>query len=499
MTEKSSDKRELAAKILVVDDNPSNLLAVDAVLEPLGETIVLAHSGEEALQQLLVQDFAVVLLDVMMPGMTGFDVARMMRVRERTRAVPIIFLTARDPDRLDIAQGYSHRAVDYLSKPFDPDVLRAKVSAFAEMFRAREAARQLAREEERRAQAERERERFHALLMHAPVAVGVINGPEHVIELANERFCRLANRAVPAGKRLLDVFPELVGTPIVALLDSVFNKVEPFSATEFPVLFDRNQDGTLVQSYFDFNVEPLAGEDGSVRLMASALDVTDHVNARRVRDDFLSIASHELKTPLTTLRLQSDGMHQLIVKGRGSPNELAPRIDVMRRQIVRLDRLVNELLDVSRIAAGQLPVTLEDVDLAALAREIVDRFSNEAKTADCEVTVAAETAVRGHWDRSRLDQVLTNLLTNAMKYGRGHPIEVAVDETEGNARLIVRDEGIGIALEHQARVFERFERAVSDRSFGGLGLGLWIVSKIVKQLGEACASRVLPAPAQRSP
>ena len=137
----------------------------------------------------------------------------------------------------------------------------------------------------------------------------------------------------------------------------------------------------------------------------------------------------------------------------------------MRRQIVRLDRLVNELLDVSRIAAGQLPVTLEDVDLGALAREIVDRFSNEATTAGCAVTVAAETAVRGRWDRSRLDQVLTNLLTNAMKYGRGRPIEVAVEESEGNGAF----DGQRRGHRHRPRASGTRLRAVRAR---GLGLEL---------------------------
>ena len=332
-TEKSSGREKPSAQVLVVDDHPANLMAMEAVLSPLGVPVVFARSGEEALQRLLDDEFAVALLDVVMPGMTGLDVARLMRARDRTRNVPIIFLTARDPDQRDIVQGYLHRAADYLSKPFDPNVLRAKVSVFVELYRAREAAQQLAREEERRARAESDRKRFHALLMRAPVAVVVLADADHVVELANQRFCKLANRDVPAGKKLAEVFPELAGSPVMDLLKEVHEKAEPFAASEFPVLFDRNRDGALVQAYFDFNVEPLHGDDGALRLMASALDVTDHVNARRVRDDFLSIASHELKTPLTTLRLQGDGLQQLVDKRRCYEETIAPKIVVMRRQI----------------------------------------------------------------------------------------------------------------------------------------------------------------------
>jgi len=171
------------------------------------------------------------------------------------------------------------------------------------------------------------------------------------------------------------------------------------------------------------------------------------------------------------------------MKPARTPEDAAPRLDVIRRQILRLDRLVNELLDVSRIAAGKLPMVREEVDLAALAQEVVERLADEAKTAGSELTVHAPAAVVGQWDRMRLDQVITNLVTNAMKYGRRRPIEVTVTADAGTAWLRVEDQGIGIAPEHHARVFERFERAVAERAFGGLGLGLWIVARIVGDLG----------------
>jgi signal transduction histidine kinase len=146
--------------------------------------------------------------------------------------------------------------------------------------------------------------------------------------------------------------------------------------------------------------------------------------------------------------------------------------------------LVKELLDVSSIAAGKLPLTIEEVDLSQLAHEVADRYREELEAARCEVTLLAEVPVVGQWDRMRLDQVLTNLLTNAMKYGRGKPIEITAESVDvANARLTVKDSGVGIAPEHQERIFNRFERAVTGRNFGGLGLGLWIVSQIVGDAG----------------
>lgn len=151
----------------------------------------------------------------------------------------------------------------------------------------------------------------------------------------------------------------------------------------------------------------------------------------------------------------------------------------MRRQLLRLERLVNDLLDVSRIMAGKLPFLVEDVDLAALVREVVERLGTQLQSAKCETSVDADRAIVGLWDRMRLDQIVTNLLTNAMKYGAGRPIEVRVDGDDHAGRLTVRDHGIGISDENQKRIFEKFERVVSERSYGGLGLGLWIVSRIV--------------------
>jgi signal transduction histidine kinase/CHASE1-domain containing sensor protein len=208
------------------------------------------------------------------------------------------------------------------------------------------------------------------------------------------------------------------------------------------------------------------------------------------RDEFLSIASHELKTPLTSLALQSESL--LAAARRERSSTIERKAEVVRRNVERLTRLVASLLDLTRISAGHLELEVEEMDLAALAREVVDRFAEEAARAGCTLRLDAPAPVPGRWDRLRLDQVLTNLLSNALKYGPGRPVDVRVTVEDGSAVLVVRDRGIGIPTADQARVFERFERAVSRRNYGGFGLGLWIVRQIVEALDGSVALESAP-------
>ena len=219
----------------------------------------------------------------------------------------------------------------------------------------------------------------------------------------------------------------------------------------------------------------------NARLHAEAHD------AIRVRDDFLSIASHELKTPITTLQLQIQSL--LRRADSGSVDGLSTRLAAAERQVERLTALINDLLDISRITGGRLDLNLEEVDLSSVVREVVARFEEPLTKAGCRLTVSGLDAQRGTWDRLRLDQIVTNLLSNAMKYGTGQPIEITVTGTPDAVRLEVRDHGIGIEPEHQSRIFDRFERAVSGRHYGGLGLGLWIVRQIVDALGGSIRVR----------
>ena len=207
--------------------------------------------------------------------------------------------------------------------------------------------------------------------------------------------------------------------------------------------------------------------------------------AIRMRDEFLSIASHELNTPLTPLQLHLQRLQRVMSDSSGehvSSAQVSQVVDVAQRQTRRLARLVHELLDISRIRLGRLELNLEEQDLAEVARDVVARTCTELGPTDSVLTVQAEQPVIGQWDRSRLEQVLGNLLTNAIRYGQGKPVEVTVRAEEDTACLMVRDRGIGIPPEHLQRIFERFERAAS-RNYGGLGLGLYIVRQIVESHG----------------
>jgi PAS domain S-box-containing protein len=217
----------------------------------------------------------------------------------------------------------------------------------------------------------------------------------------------------------------------------------------------------------------------STRLYQEAQD------AIRLRDEFLSIASHELKTPLTPLALQVGSIQRSLSRDPGSigPDKLLPRMEIIARQVGRLTGLVTDLLDISRLTAGRVGLHIEEVDAAAVARDVAVRLGYELGRAGCKLEVCADGPIAGRWDRVRLGQIVTNLLSNAAKYGAGKPIDLVVESEVGTARIIVRDRGIGIAPEHQRRIFDRFERAVSDQHYGGFGLGLWIVKQLVDALG----------------
>ena len=248
-----------------------------------------------------------------------------------------------------------------------------------------------------------------------------------------------------------------------------------------------------------YRAEDLAMMEDLGRRAAMALD-----NARlyaqaqegvRLRDAFVSIASHELKGPLTTLRLQAQGLLRAIDRGGPEATDLArtaQRATVIEQQTGRLAKLIDDLMDVSRISAGRLSFDVQDVDLGEVVQEVVGRIEDERGHSGSAVEVHLPGTIVGRWDRSRLDQVLTNLLSNAIKYGAQRPVSLRVESLQGLARVSVRDEGIGIAPENQGRIFQRFERLVSDRHYGGFGLGLWITREIVEAQGGRVMVESMP-------
>ncbi|WP_223757522.1 GAF domain-containing sensor histidine kinase [Myxococcus sp. RHSTA-1-4] len=222
---------------------------------------------------------------------------------------------------------------------------------------------------------------------------------------------------------------------------------------------------------------------------AELLNVREGV---RARDEFISIAAHELRTPLTPLKLQLETLRRSVVAACLGDARVMRHLERAGAQVERLSQLVERLLDVSRVATGRLGLVLEDVDLSRLAAEVTDRFREEAEEAGCPLVVHTPGPVRGAWDQLRIEQVLSSLLSNAIKYGAGHPIDVSVEGHGELARLCVRDEGIGLAREDASRIFERFERAVSPTHYRGMGLGLYVAKQIVEAHGGTIVVRSQP-------
>jgi PAS domain S-box-containing protein len=322
----------------------------------------------------------------------------------------------------------------------------------------------------------------------APVGILALDGRAHIL---------IANRAVPpllevaqqevSGKPLSGFFPAGDADRLGQLLRQASESVEPVYG-----VFER--DHSVGRQILEVRVASWRVREHEAGFLAILQDVTDRTRtereraelisrldkAIRARDEFLSVASHELKTPLTAFQLQLELIR------RGMPEEcLGPieaRLNAAQRHVRKLAALAESLLDVSGVATGRLELQLSDVDLSLLVRDVLDRMRDTLAQAGCEVSFHSEGEVVGRWDALRLDQMVTNLLTNAARYGAGKPVHVFVGAAEGRARLVVRDEGIGIPSEALSRIFGRFERAVSERNYGGLGLGLYISHQIVEAL-----------------
>ena len=501
----NESREQLSASVLIVDDVPANLLTLEAVLQPLGQRVVTARSGQEALRALLDEEFAVILLDVTMPGMDGFETAELIRDRNKTRGIPIIFLTAMQGNEQFIHRAYERGAVDYMMKPFDPDILRAKVAVFVELFLMRERVKQVAALEASQRESESARTRLFDMLMQLPMAMAATVGPEHVIELANPWFAQLAGKRHLIGRSILDVFDDLIaGAP--PELDEVFRSGEAVTKQQrrISVLGD---DGVRVTRYVTYSVQPFRLHDGTVGgLIICGADVTAEVQAREnerraqaererlldelqaalhARDDFLMVASHELRTPLTSLQLTASSVLRQLQRSEGKSLPapvLDDRMRTVKRQLDRLEQLINALLDVSRIGARRLELQLEHVDLVEVANDVLTRLRDEASRMNVELQLQSPTSLVGVWDRSRLDQILTNLVTNAIKYGQSKPVDVVISAAaaDGRAEVRVVDRGIGVDVDQQERIFGKFERAASQRNYGGLGLGLWITRELVE-------------------
>jgi len=492
---------EPRASILIVDDHPPNLVALEAILGPLGHELVMARSGEEALRQILHREFALILLDVQMADMNGFETAGFIKQHPRSRHIPIIFITAVNRDAMHVFRGYSQGAVDYLVKPFDADILRSKAAVFIELYVRGEKLKQqerLLHEREREALERKNEARYRRLLDAIPQCIWAAdaNGRVDYWNKPGLAYCGFDATAI-VDESFWDCLHPDDRAEARADWEAGLRGGAPF---ERQVRIRRASDGSY--RWHIARAVPQRDELGAtVGWIATATDIDDQKDAEDalrqaivLRDDFLSVASHELRTPLTSLKLEVANLARIAQKAAapdGGPKLIA-KVDKIDSQATRLHRLIDELLDVSRIAAGRLELHIEPVDVAQIVSEVGARFNDEATRLGCALNIDAPAAVVGRWDRSRLDQVFTNLVSNAIKYGDCKPIDVKVEAADDTAVITIRDRGLGIAPHDHQRIFGRFERAASSRHYGGIGLGLWIVKQIIDALGGTVAVESTP-------
>ncbi|MFL5343612.1 MAG: ATP-binding protein [Hyalangium sp.] len=495
---------KLTTSVLLVAGQPPDPVLLSTVQQVLGGRAVHATSGAEALWWAQQEDFAAILIEA--SGASArrvFELARQLYQQERSRLTPLLLLTDAPQDTLQPFEGQELGMVDFLARPVAPELLRAKVAVFAELFRAREELRQQAvrlREEEqaRRQSLAEERQRFFALVENSPDFIGIadVAGVPVYVNPAGRRMVGLLPDEDVGRTRLVDYYaPEAQAQAQEVIIPAMVREGRwegetrlrnfqtgaslPVSDTHFSI----QDPGTgRVLGYGTITRDISQQRQGEAERERILNELNEAV---RLRDEFLTVASHELKTPLTPLSLKLQALELAAKAEPGSrlAQRLGKELEVMRRQVRRLAELVNDLLDVARITTGRMTLSYEPVDLPALVQEVVSRFDSQAEKAGCRVVLTSESTIVGEWDRLRLEQVLTNLLSNALKYGAGKPVHVQVRSGARRAWVVIRDEGMGIESEALERIFQKFERAVPAQQYGGLGLGLYVTRQIVEAMG----------------
>jgi signal transduction histidine kinase/DNA-binding response OmpR family regulator len=513
------------AKILVVDDLAENLLSYQAILEELGQELVLVRSGEEALKEILKSDFAVILLDVNMPGLGGLETASLIRKRKRSAHTPIIFITA-FTDELRVNEGYAHGAVDYISAPVVPAILRAKVRVFVDLFRLtaqirRHAEERVAHAEERskREAAEESNRRLTFLARAGAIITKSLDRrvtiesilrlmvPEHAAqavlaeqdEAGNWRhvWARPENEtlAFDSAQGIADLPADWREAIERALRGGVTDHTHRGTAKAngergpsqlaLPLRDRERVIGVLLlisddAVYDQADVamfESIAWRSGIALLNAQYYGEIERADQQKNR--FLSMLAHELRNPLAPIRSAVDVLRLC----GDSPGDIEWARDVIDRQVNHLIRLVDDLLDISRITLGKIRLQTEVVNVAEVATEAVEISRPLIEKSQHQLSVSLpEEPITLVGDRARLTQVMANLLNNSAKYTPpGGAIYLSLAQEGDDAVFKVRDTGIGIPANMLDKVFDMFIQIDSglDRAHGGLGIGLTLVRELV--------------------
>ena len=478
------------ASILLVDDYAANILALEAVLAPLGHRLLRASSGEEALKMVLRHELALIIMDVQMPGMDGFQTASLIKTRDRSRHIPIIFLTAISKDAAHVFEGYAHGAVDYMLKPYEPQILRSKVSVFVELWQRGEL---LKLREAKLRDLERDR------LEQASAA-------RYATLIETLPHCVLALRANGDPWFCNSVWRQYAGLDVDETRRRGFELLHPDDRAEAradwlqasqdrqplqrEVRLKRARDGEYRWNLIHI-LPQLTGEGGTLDgWIITAIDVHDEREARdelervsRAKDEFLATVSHELRNPLNAIL----GWARMLRAGKLDAVRGARALDTIERNARMQASLVEDILDVSRIITGKLMLKVGHVDLATVVAAALDtvRMAAEAKQIEVVLELDDKLALTAG-DPERQQQVVWNLLANAIKFTQpGGRVRVCMQRDGDDVELSVQDDGQGIAVEFLPFVFDRFRQAdsTSTRVHGGLGLGLAIVRHLVELHG----------------
>jgi signal transduction histidine kinase/DNA-binding response OmpR family regulator len=574
---------ESKANVLLVDDRPENLLAMQTILEDLGQNLICAASGHEALRYLLTEEVALILLDVQMPGLNGFEFAELVRERERTQHTPIIFVSATSRDEQYVFKGYSLGAVDYMTKPFEPEILKSKVRFFTKLFlqtkqiklqaelleqanaeldslntelearverrtaQLETANRELENEILVRKQSEERLATEHAITRTLADALN----PETAVPAILRTFCEHMKAEIcclwllnDSGDKLSCTHFEISGTADsytafiketrrrslsrgIGLPGHVWKKNAPVwlpntvrgekfprasfaasaglhSAIGFPIKINREFHGVI--EFFTRRpllpdqpllnmLEAIGSEIGqfiqrkrveadreSLLMREKALREKAEI-ASRLKDEFLATVSHELRTPLNAII----GWGQILQSGKLAPDKQEDALKTIFRNAKTQAQLINDLLDTSRLMTGNLLLNLSPTPVIPVVEAAMDAVRPSAEAKDITFSTAYHAEVESlTCDPQRLQQIIWNLLTNAVKFTpNGGEVGIRLEQTDDTLQIIVADNGEGIDPDFLPFVFERFRQADSSstRKHNGLGLGLAIVRHLAELHG----------------
>jgi signal transduction histidine kinase/DNA-binding response OmpR family regulator len=458
--------------ILIVDDKKENILSLESLLSLHSYPVDTAMSGEEALKKILKKNYTLIILDVQMPGMDGFEVAETISGFSKVQDVPVIFLSAVNTDKNFIAKGYSSGAIDYITKPIDPDILLLKVktlySIYEQKRKLNEMQAKLQSEVEFRKKAQYEAnekaKELKSILESIP-QIAFTTTANGEIEYHNSQWL---NYTDTGGTSLL-THPD--DPSLEEELKKMAGRKEPL---EMEIRLKKPEDKDY--RYYLLRVLPVRENGSILKWTGTFTEIEEQKQALQRKDEFISMASHELKTPLTSIQGYVQLLQQMV-----SDENLGKYIDRAVIQVKKLDNLVSDLLDISKIESGKLKMNMKDFSFGPMLDTTISIMQETYPGYTIEHTGNANAIVYG--DESRLEQVIINFLANAIKYApESRLIKVETGTINNRLSVKVTDYGVGIPKEEQPYIFDKFYRTKDSlKNFQGLGLGLYICADILSR------------------